>query len=109
MTSTLTFKTYLSKVPYIRQQITPEGQMLVRFALWETVKSAEYTLSIYISREIEKDRKCTKWPQTDPEHLTVKSSLHTINSPGPNINENEKKNGKKNPTFEISQLFKQLW
>ncbi len=30
--------------------------------------------------KVAKNRKCTKWPQTELEHLTVKSTLYTLNT-----------------------------
>ncbi len=37
--------------------------------------------------KVAKNQKCTEWPQTELEHLTVKSTLFTLNiySRGPNI------------------------
>ncbi len=50
--------------------LTQETQMLVRLALRPAI------FNIQVSR----NRKCTKLPQSDMEHVTVKHTLYTVNT-----------------------------
>ncbi len=61
--------------------LTPEAQILVRFALQLAVSD------IYNMYKVSKNQKCTEWPQTELSHLTVKSTLYTLNTYpyGPNF------------------------
>ena len=67
---TWTFKS--QKSLYIHLVLTHKGQIVVRFALRLVVSE------IYV--QVVKNRKCTEWPQTEYEHLTVKSTLYTLNT-----------------------------
>ena len=106
----------------------PWGLILVSFAL----RLAICEIQMYNMYKVGENRKCTEWPQTELEHLTVKSTLHTLNTYpwGPKFGpfhsktngfqdiahfiiptlkkKNKKKKNAKIPNFEISQFFIQL-
>ncbi len=65
----------MSKVPCIHCILAPDAQISLRFAL----RPAIFGMVV-------KNRKCTEWPQNDFKHLTVKSTLYTVNThpQGPN-------------------------
>ncbi len=53
--------------------MSPSPEFSVHFALQPTI----------FEIKVAKNRKCTEWPQTDLEHLTVKSTLFALNTPPP--------------------------
>ena len=54
--------------------LTFEAQSLVHFSLWLAVP--RYNVHV----QGQQNRKCTEWPQTELEHLTVKGTLYTLNT-----------------------------
>ncbi len=62
--------TQLSKVPCIHWIVEPKAQFFLCFGLGPVVFRCK----------IIENQKCTKWPQTDLENLTVKSSFYTLNT-----------------------------
>ncbi len=102
-----------------------------------------WSVSLYGQRfpryKVAEYRKCTEWPQTELQHLTVKSTLYTLNTypRGPNFapfrsttsgfqditlfynsalttmlnthKKNQKKKWPKSKKNEISQFFIQVW
>ncbi len=77
---TLQGQKYLTYTEYF----IPQAQILVRFALYDQ-PFLRYTW--YKVVENQEHRKCTKWPQTEFEHLMVKSTLNALSTypRGPNI------------------------
>ena len=53
-----------------RKYLTPEVQILIRFALWLAVSEIQ-------GRQ---NQKFTEWPQTELEHLTINTTLYTLNT-----------------------------
>ena len=73
---------------------TLNSQRYHLYSKYERLKPTFWSVSLYahpFSRykvdENRKYRKCTAWPQTDPEHLTVKSTTYTLSAypRGPNF------------------------
>ena len=75
--SRMTLITEVSKVPCVHIMLTPEAHASPLFAL----RPASFEIQVF------RKSKWTKWPQNDINHLSVKSTLYTLNTHprGPNF------------------------
>ncbi len=98
----LNLSTWQSKVLYIHLELThevrkignapndpnwtwrPNSQKYSKYTKYLPLRSKFSFVSLYDypfpRYKVVKNRKCTEWPQTELEHLTVKSTLYTLNT-----------------------------